>query len=84
MPSAIGRSNPAFLLYIGGSQVDGDVRGGNVVSAILEGGAHSIAAFAHRCVGQPHSVEMILVSPDAGAVDLHLNNIGIDAVDGGA
>jgi hypothetical protein len=30
------------------------------------------------------AVEVILIALDAGAVDFHLNDVGIDAVDGGA
>ncbi len=29
-------------------------------------------------------MEVVLIALDAGAVDFHLNNVGIDAVDGGA
>jgi hypothetical protein len=58
--------------------------GGNVVAAVLEGGADAVAAFADGGVGQADGVEMILVGLDAGAIDLYLNNVGVDPIDGGA
>jgi len=73
-----------FLLDVGGGEVDGDLRGRNVVAAVLQSGADAVAAFAHSGVGQADGVEVILVALDAGAVDFHLNNVGVDAVDGGA
>src|ERR1700676_4815882 len=74
----------AFLLYIGGGQIDCDVRRRNIVAAILQCRANSISAFAHRGVRQADSMKVILISLDAGAVKLHLNNVRIDAVHGGA
>jgi len=64
--------------------MDGDVRGRDVVAAVLERGADAVAAFADSCVGQADGVKVVLVALDAGAVDFDLNNVGIDAVDGGA
>ncbi len=74
----------AFFLYVGGREIDGDLRGRNVVAAILQRGAHAVAALAHRGVGQADGVEVVLIALDAGAVDLHLNDVGVDAVDRGA
>ncbi len=73
-----------FFLDVGGREIDGDVRGGNVVAAVLEGCADPVAALAHSGVGKADSVEVVLIALDAGAVDFHLNNVGVDAVDGGA
>jgi hypothetical protein len=60
------------------------VRRRDVVAAILQRGAHPVAAFAHSGVGQTHGVEVVLVGFDPGAIDFHLNDIGVDAVDCGA
>jgi hypothetical protein len=73
-----------FFLDVGGGEVDGDVRGRDVVAAILQRGADAVAALADGGVGQADGVEVVLIALDAGAVDFHLNNVGIDAVDGGA
>jgi len=40
--------------------------------------------FRDGCVGQADGVEVILVGLDAGAIDFHLNDIGVDAIDRGA
>src|ERR1022692_3888373 len=47
-------------------------------------GADAVAALADGGVGQADRVKMVLIALDAGAIDFHLNNVGIDAVDGGA
>ncbi len=74
----------AFFFDVGRGEVDGDVRGGNVIAAVLQRGADAVAALAHRGVGQADGVEVVLIALDAGAVDFHLNDVGVDAVDGGA
>ena len=74
----------AFFLDVGGSEVDGDVRGRDVVAAVLQRGADAVAAFAHGGIGQADGVEVVLIALDAGAVDFDLNDVGVDAVDGGA
>ena len=58
--------------------------GGDVVTAVFQRGADAVAALAHGSVGQSDGVEMILIALDAGAVDFHLNDVGVDPVDGGA
>ena len=73
----------AFLADVGGRQVDGDVGGRNVVAAVLQRRADAVAAFAHRGVGQADGVKVVFVLLDAGDVDLDLNDVGVDAVDGG-
>ena len=74
----------AFFLDVGGGEVDGDVGGGNVVAAVLQRGADAVAALADGGVGQADGVEVVLIALDAGAVDFDLNDVGVDAVDGGA
>ena len=71
----------AFLLQVGGRQVDGDVRGRNQVAGVLDGGAHAVAALPHRRVGQPHGVKMILVGHNATVIDFHVDQVGINTVD---
>lgn len=57
---------------------------GNVVTAVFQRSPDPVSAFAHRRIRQPNRMEMILVRLDAGAIDLHLNDIGVDAIDRGA
>src|ERR1700756_3595156 len=73
-----------FFLDVGRGKVDSDVGGRNVVAAVFQRGADAVASFAHSCVGQADGVEVVLIALDARAVDFYLNNVGIDAVDGGA
>jgi len=58
--------------------------GGMSVAAVLQRGAYAVAALAHSGIGQANGVKVILVGLDAGTIDLHLNNVGVDAVDRGA
>jgi hypothetical protein len=60
------------------------VRGGNVVSAIAQGGAYAVAALADGGIGQADGVEMVVVGLDPGDVDLDLDDVGVDSVDYGA
>ena len=59
----------------------GDSANREVVARCLQRGAHAIAALAHRGVRQTDGVEVILVALDAGAIDLNLDDVGIDPVD---
>jgi hypothetical protein len=56
----------------------------DVVTAILQRGANAVAALAYGGIGQADGVEVALIALDAGAVDFHLNDVGVDPVDGGA
>jgi hypothetical protein len=46
------------------------VGGMDVVAAVLRRGAHPVAAFAHRRIGQADGVKIILIGLDAGDVNL--------------
>jgi len=61
--------------------MDGDLRGRDIVAAILQSGTYPIATLANGCVRQAHRVEVVLIALDARAVDLHLDDIGVDAID---
>src|ERR1035441_5722884 len=74
----------AFFFDVSRGEVDGDVRGGNVVAAVFQRGADAVAALADGGVGQADRVEVVLIALDAGAVHLDLDDVGIDAVNGGA
>jgi len=74
----------AFFADVGRSEIDRDVRGGDVVTAVAECGADTVAAFAHGRVGQADGVELIFGGLDAGYVDFDFDDVGIDAIDGGA
>ena len=74
----------AFCADVGRSEIDRDVRGGDVVTAVAECGADTVAAFAHGRVGQADGVELIFGGLDAGYVDFDFDDVGIDAIDGGA
>src|SRR5581483_7457707 len=73
-----------FFADIGGSQVDRDLSGRDIVATILERRTNTVAALAHRRVGKPNRVKVIFVHSDAGNVHFHFNDVGIDAVHGGA
>lgn len=60
------------------------MRGGNVVAAVFQRGADAVTALADLGVGQADGVEVVLIALDAGAVDLDLDDVGIDAVTRGA
>jgi hypothetical protein len=66
-----------LLLNIGRSQIYGDVRRRDVISAVLRRSAHTVAALSHGCVGQADGVEVILVALSAGNVNFNLNDAGI-------
>src|SRR5262249_33506407 len=55
----------AFFLDVSGREVDGDMGGWDVISAVAQGGADALAAFAHRGVGKPDGVEVVLLHLDA-------------------
>src|SRR6185437_2726935 len=73
----------AFFLDIGRSQVDGDVGGRNVVAAVLQRRADTLAAFAHRGIGQADGDKVVFVGSDAGDVNLNLDHVGVNAIDSG-
>ena len=58
--------------------------GGMSKPELRDGGAHAIARLAHGGVGQADGAEFALLKDDAGEVDLHVDDVGVDAVDGGA
>ena len=74
----------AFFLEIGGREVDGDEGGRDVEAGVLDGGADAVAAFAHGGVGQADGVEVIFIGDHAAIVDFDVDEVGVDAVDGGA
>ena len=57
------------------------IGGRNQVAGVLDGGAHAVAALAHRGVGQAHGVEVILLGDHAAIVHLDIDEVGVDAVD---
>jgi hypothetical protein len=68
----------AFLLDVGGSEVDGDVRWRNQVAGVLDSSADAIAALAHGGVGQPDGVEVVLIGNDTAVVDFDIDQVGVD------
>ena len=60
------------------------MRGRNQVAGVFDGGADAVAALAHGGVGQADGVEVVLLGDDAAVVDLDVNEVGVDAVDGRA
>jgi len=53
-------------------------------AGVLDGGADTVAAFTHRGIGQAHGVEVILIGDNAAVIDLHVDQIRVDAIDGRA
>jgi hypothetical protein len=71
----------ALFLPVGRGQIDGDPLRLQVVAAVLESGPDALLALAHRGVRQAHGDE----GREPGAdVDLDLDGIGFDPVEGGA
>ena len=74
----------AFLLDVGGREVDGDAGGRNVEAGVLDGGADAVARLAHGGVGQADGGELSLsrTTPEKSTSTSMM--LGVDAVDGGA
>jgi hypothetical protein len=60
------------------------VRRRDVVAAVFQRGADAVAALADGGIGQADRGEVVLITLDAGAVDLDLDDVGIDALNRGA
>jgi len=58
------------------------VRGRDQITGVLDGGAHAVPALAHRGIGQTHGMEMVLIRDHAAVIDLDVDQIGVDAVNG--
>ena len=74
----------AFFLEVGGREVDGDAGGGKVEAGVLDGGADAVARLADGGVGEADGGEGFFLGFDAGEVDFHVDDVCVDAVDGGA
>ena len=74
----------AFLPDVGRREVNGDVGGRNVVAAILQSRANALAALPHRGIGQADGGEVVLVGFYRRNIDFNLNQVRVDAIDGGA
>ncbi len=57
---------------------------GHVEARVLDGSAHTVAAFAHRGVGQAHGVKVVLIGLDSREVDFDIDDVRVDAIDSGA
>ena len=74
----------AFFLEVGGGEVDGDAGGGEVEAGVLDGGADAVARLADGGVGEADGGEGLFLGLDAGEVDFDVDDVCVDAVDGGA
>jgi hypothetical protein len=54
----------------------------DVVSAVLEGSANAITAFAHGGVRKAYGAESFFGSTDGGYVDFDIDDVGINAEHG--
>jgi hypothetical protein len=73
----------AFLFEVGGREIDGDAGGRELEPGVAHGGADAVARLADGGVRQAYGRELLLLGFDTGEVDLDVDQIGIDAVDGG-
>ena len=48
----------AFLAQVGGSEIDDDGLGIQIEAAVLDRGAHPLAALAHRGIGEAHDLDL--------------------------
>ena len=75
----------AFLANVCRSQVDGGNGRRNVVAGVLQRRADTLAALAHRRVGQSNGDELALfIRLEMGDIDLNLDQVGVDAIHGRA
>jgi len=74
----------ALFFEVGGSEVDGDAGGGKVEAGVLDGGADAVARLADCSVGEADGGEGLFLGFNAGEVDLYVDDVGVDAVNGGA
>ena len=66
-----------FLGQVGGRQVHRDALEGQRQADGRKCGAHPLAAFRHRLVGQAHDIE--LAAAGIADMDLHVDFTGFDA-----
>ena len=74
----------AFLLDVGGGEVDGDAGGRKVEAGVPDGGADAVAGFADGGVGEADGAEGFLLLLNSGEVDFYIDDVRVDAVDRGA
>ena len=60
------------------------MRRGDVIAAVAQGRADTVATLAHRRIGKSNGGEVVLGGADAGDIDLHLDDVGVDPIDSGA
>src|SRR5580704_3410701 len=58
--------------------------GRNCVTGVFDGGAHAIAALSYCGIGQAHGVKVVLVRNHAAVIDLDVDQIGVDSINGSA
>ena len=73
----------SLFLHVRGSQIDRDVSGRNVVAGILQRRANPLAALANGGIGQAHGREVVFTKLHARNIDFDIDQIGVDAVNGG-
>ena len=67
----------AFLGKIGGREIDGKPLARQAEADGIEGGAHPLAAFRHRLVGQAHDMKLHLARKK---LRLHIDRHGLNAL----
>src|SRR5690242_14050129 len=73
----------AFFAEVGGSEIDGDALAiGEFEAAVAQGALDAFAAFLDGVIGKADDVEILHAS--GADVDLDFDEVGIDAVHGGA
>src|SRR5262249_7199585 len=73
----------AFLFYVCRCEIDSDVGQGDVITAIPECGSDPVPAFANG-VRQTDGVEVVFFALNAGNINFDFNDVGVNAIDGGA
>src|SRR5207248_6300537 len=69
----------AFFFYVGGSKIDDDVGGRDIVSAVLEGGANALVTLTHGGIRETDCHKLIFKCLNAGNVNLDLHHVGINS-----
>ncbi len=72
-----------FFTDVGWRQIDGDLCRWNIVAAIFQRRANSVAAFADSRIRQADRVKVVFLHFDAGDIHFHFNDVGVNAIDSG-
>src|SRR6185437_3763447 len=74
----------AFFLQVGGSKIDDNLGGRNIVAAILQRGEDSLATFAHCRIRQADGHEVVFFAQHAAGIDFYIDEVGVNSINSSA